>query len=446
MATTTPDAPTPESATPHGPDSSQAVAVAASVAYSPAPAVAYLVNVYPQLSHSFIRREIAALEATGLRVERYSIRPPQHLVDPLDRIEADRTRVLLAGGGAALATGVGRMLLKRPRAWLRTLRLVLHLGPGSDRGLLRHLAYFAEACLLAHWLARSGARHLHAHFGTNPTDVALYVNALTGLSYSFTVHGPEEFDRPLSLRLHEKIGRACFVVAVSSFGRSQLYRWSAWEDWRRIHVVRCGVDAALLDAEPTPVPDVARLVCVGRLCAQKGQRLLVEAAARLVRQGHRFELVLVGDGELRQPLEWLIECRQLSATVRITGWQSGARVQWWLRESRACVLASFAEGLPVVIMESLALGRPVIGTAVAGIPELVDEQCGWLIPAGSVEALATAMAHALESPVERLTLMGRRGAERVRQRHNAATEATHLGELLRDAMRMPRTLPLVLPA
>lgn len=391
--------------------------------------IAYLINAYPKVSHSFIRREIAALEALGVPVARFSIRPPGELVDPDDRTEAAHTTVLLAGGAKRLALALLTGLIQHPLAWLRTARLVLHIGIGSDRGLPRHLVYFAEACLLARALARSGATHVHAHFGTNPADVAMYTGSLTGLPYSFTVHGPEEFDRPLALRLREKIQRARFVVAISSFGRSQLYRWIDYTDWHKVRVVHCGLDHAYLDHEPEPVPEVTRMVNIGRLCEQKGQILLVQAAAALDRQGYEFELVLIGDGELRGPIERLIAEHRLEGKVIITGWQSSDQIRSWLRSSRALVMASFAEGLPVVIMEALALGRPVISTTIAGIPELLTTECGWLVPAGSVEALAAAMVAALDRPCSKLTTLGQIGAARVRQRHDAAREADKLAQL-----------------
>jgi len=222
------------------------------------------------------------------------------------------------------------------------------------------------------------------------------------------------------------------VVAISEYGRSQLFRWSPHPLWPKIHVVHCGVDERFLDVVPTPVPDVARFVCVGRLCEQKGQLLLVRALAELVRRGREVELVLAGDGEMRSELETLIRDEGLAARVQITGWASGERVRQEILAARALVLPSFAEGLPVVLMEALALHRPVLSTYVAGIPELVvPGECGWLVPAGDVESLVAAMEAALDTPVEILAAMGAAGAERVRRRHDVRTEAGKLHQLFR---------------
>jgi glycosyltransferase involved in cell wall biosynthesis len=262
---------------------------------------------------------------------------------------------------------------------------------------------------------------------TNPATVALLCRLLGGPPYSFTVHGPEEFDKPESLGMAEKIRGAAFVVAVSSFGRSQLWRWARHEDWEKVKVVRCGLGADLIGAAPTPVTAAPRLLCIARLSEQKGHLLLVEAAARLAAEGRRFELVLAGDGPLRATIERLVRLHGLDAHVRITGWVSGERVREELVASRALVQPSFAEGLPVVLMEALALARPVVTTYVAGIPELVEPGVsGWLVPAGDVDALAAAMREALDATPARLDAMGRAGRERVVERHDAAREAALL--------------------
>jgi len=393
--------------------------------------IAYLVNQYPQSSQSFIRREIAAIEQLGARVERFTVRSwPTPLVDERDREEQRRTRVLLNVGYPGLALATLRTLLSRPAAFYRALALALGIGWRSDRGVFYHLIYLAEACVLLKWLADCGAAHVHAHFGTNSTAVAMLCRALGGPPYSFTAHGPEEFDGPRSLRLEEKIRHAAFVVAISQFGRSQLYRWCAHDQWPKIHVVRCGVDDLFLSVRRTPPLDVPRLVCVGRLTEQKGQLLLVEAAARLAADGILFELVLVGDGPMRKDVEACIKRHHLCDRVRITGWMSNEQVREQIQQSRAMVLPSFAEGLPVVIMESLALGRPVISTTVAGIPELVrDGTSGWLVPPGAVGPLADAMREALRASPQELQRMGEAGAALVAERHNAATEAGKLATL-----------------
>jgi glycosyltransferase involved in cell wall biosynthesis len=231
--------------------------------------------------------------------------------------------------------------------------------------------------------------------------------------------------------LDRKMRHASFVVAISSFGKSQLCRLSRLEDWSKIHVVRCGLDAALLDRSPKPVPEAPRLVCVARLSEQKGHMVLLDAAAEVALNGRRFELVLAGDGELRPLVERRVKELGLESFVRITGWISEQQVAQEIESARALVLPSLAEGLPVVIMEAMALGRPVVSTYVAGIPELVEPgHNGWLVPAGEVSSLSSAIEQVLSLPSEKLSEMGRAGREAVLRRHDVRKSSALLRRLI----------------
>jgi len=404
--------------------------------------VAYFVNQYPKVSHSFIRREIKALERQGVAVQRIALRGwDGELADADDWRERERTRYVLRAGLAGLLPAVLLSLLSRPLRFLKALRLALRLGWRADRPWPYHLIYLAEACRILPWLHDFGARHVHAHFGTNSAEVVMLAHALGGPPFSFTVHGSEEFDKPQSLKLREKVGQAAFVVAISSFGRSQLCRWVPHADWAKIKVVHCGLEAAFHEVPPVPVPAAPRLVCVGRLCEQKGQLLLVEAVGRLVRKGLPLELVLAGDGEMRGEIECLIARHRLEKHVRITGWIAGDRVREEILAARALVLPSFAEGLPVVIMEAMALRRPVLTTYVAGIPELVrGGEHGWLVPAGDADALAGALEELLAAPPEALAAMGEAARAQVLQRHSIDVEAGKLARLFQGASSVPDPL------
>ena len=395
--------------------------------------IAYLTNQYPKISHTFIRREIDAVMRANANLEvfRYSIRPtPDRLLDPADIAEQRITDVVLSHGFLSLLLATIRVFVTRPFRFFGTFLLALRLGRHGSQGCLWHLFYLAEAAwLLLQFHARQ-VTHVHVHFGTNPATVVLLCRVLGGPTYSFTVHGPEEFDRPESLHLKTKIQHCTFVVAVASFGRSQLCRWSAFRDWNKIHIVRCGLPSDELDQTVTPVEDNQRLVCVGRLSEQKGQFLLVEAARILRDAGMSFELFLVGDGELRGEIEQLIAAAKLQNCVRLIGWQTSQEVREWLQKSRAFVLPSFAEGLPVSIMEAFAAGRPVVSTYIAGTPELVRPgENGWLVPAGSSEALAAALKDVLQTSTDVLTNMGARGKQLVQELHRADFEATKLARL-----------------
>jgi glycosyltransferase involved in cell wall biosynthesis len=388
------------------------------------PRIAYLTNQYPSVSHTFIRREIRALEALGYRVHRFAIRPGSAVVDPADEEEARQTQYILRGGLKLLLETLPFLFMPASLLALPTL-LAMHCRSGC--GLVRHVAYWLEAVALYRRLRAAEVRHLHVHFGTNAAAVARLARRMGGPSYSMTIHGPDELDAPVALSLGEKMAEAAFTVPISHYGSAQLRRWVGPSHWERIQVVHCTVDPSWL-AEEAPVPDDTRtLVCVGRLSAQKGHLLLIDAFAAVCESHEAARLVLVGDGELRELVEDRIRQHGISNRVEITGWQPESAVRAHLRAARALVLPSFAEGLPVVIMEALAMQRPVLSTYVAGIPELVrPEENGWLVPAGDVEALATAMASVLDAPVARLREMGAAGRARVIARHSAETEARKL--------------------
>lgn len=398
--------------------------------------IAYFVNQYPKVSHSFIRREIQALERQGFTIQRIALRGwDTDLVDAEDVCERELTRYVLRGGVVPLMLAVIGAVVTRPVRVSKALLLALKMGKHADRSWRFHLIYFAEACRIVPWLSQFGACHIHAHFGSNSTEVVMLAKVLGGPTYSFTVHGTEEFDKPEFLKLGEKVRRAAFVVAVCSFGLSQLYRWADYADWPKLHVVHCGLEPAFHDVPAVSLPTSPRVLCIGRLSKEKGQLLLLDAMSHLAYQGIHFELVFAGDGDMRDELESLIVKHNLQAKVRITGWISSTQVRQEILAARALVQPSFAEGLPVVLMEAMALRRPVLTTFVGGIPELVRSgEDGWLFPAGSVEALASTLKEFLATPIEVLKRMGNAGHQRVMERHSVDIEAEKLAKLFRSVI------------
>lgn len=396
--------------------------------------IAYFINQYPKVSHTFIRREILALERQGVEVSRIALRGwSEILPDPQDAEEQRRTKYVLQRGIWGLILPAARRFLAAPWRFLVVLQRALRLSRTTDHRALHHLVCVAEACRVVIWCREARVDHVHAHFGTNSAEVVMIARQLGGPRYSFTVHGPDEFLAPIGLA--EKIRRASFVIAISSFGRSQLYLRSAPEEWPKIRVVHCGIEAEYFALQGSEAPDSRRFVCVGRICEAKGQLLLVEAAKRLRARGTDFEFVLAGDGPMRAEIEKAIAAHDLGDRIRITGWISNDQVRQELTAARGLVLPSFAEGLPVVIMEAMALRRPVLSTYVAGIPELVlDQETGWLFPAGSVENLAAVIADCLSRPLTELRAMGEAGHRRIMERHSIDVGAAKLAHLFRAAL------------
>ena len=402
--------------------------------------LACLVNTYPRASHTFIRREVQALERRGHTVHRFAMRSDRAaLVDAADLAEDSRTEHVLAQGLRRLLPKALGWMARDPARTLTAVRLAMACGrrgaggtPGTG-GRLMYLIYLVEAAYIARRCAELRITHLHAHFGTNSATVAMLSRAMRGPPYSFTVHGPEEFDAPLALSLGAKIERAAFTVAISSFGRSQLCRWTAPEHWPRLHVVHCGIEPWRFPP-PGPLPAGGpHLVAIGRLSPQKGFDLAIEAVSRALPHLPDLHLTLVGDGPLRPALTAAIAARDLGAHVTLTGWQDEEGVRNALGASQALIVPSFAEGLPMVVMEAMAAGRPVIATAIAGIPELVTRDTGWLVPAGDAEALAQAIAEMAAVGQDRLAEMGAAARARVMIRHDIDASAARLAALFADA-------------
>lgn len=393
--------------------------------------LAYLTTEYPKVSHTFIRREILELERRGHEVTRLAIRDSAGAIaDPVDRQEQERTFHCLSQSRLRLFKDAAAVMIRHPRRWVESALMAWRMSRRSDRGLFRHIAYLVEAACLLRLVRQKRIEHLHVHFGTNAAAVARLMRGLGGPPYSFTVHGPDEFDAPVALALEEKVSDAAFVVAITDYCAAQLHRWARPEDWDKIEVVHCTVADEFFE-QCVPIPEDSRsLVCVGRLSAQKGHLLLLDAVKSLHDQGVDLQLVLAGDGEMRAEVERRIEELNLRGNVSITGWISEQQVRQYLLSSRGLVLPSFAEGLPVVIMESLALGRPVITTRITGIPELVkDGENGRLVTAGNLQELQLAVRWLAETPVDTLEQMGMAGRQHVGEGHRVADEVDKLEHL-----------------
>lgn len=389
--------------------------------------ICYFVNQYPKVSHTFIRREILALETLGATVTRVAARnSPDELIDPTDLNELKKTQCIASENKSRLITSGLSMMLLSPLKFLKGMTHALSLGFYDNCRFIANLIYLLEACTLLKICEKEGVQHVHAHFGTNSTSVVMLCRIIGGPKYSFTVHGPEEFDKPIQISLSNKILHADFVVAITSYCRSQLFRWTAFQDWDKIKEVHCAIDDEVTKAPRTTINTSNTFVTIGRLCEQKGQMLLLQAAKQLKQNGTTIKLNIIGDGELRPKIEEFIEEAGLSEDVNLLGWQSTQQIIETLDQSSALLLPSFAEGLPVVIMESYARSKPVLSTYIAGIPELVDEKCGWLVPAGNVDQLADAIKTITQTSTYKLDTLGNEGYKKVMAEHSSLTEAKKL--------------------
>lgn len=385
--------------------------------------LAYLVSQYPAASHTFIRREVMGLRARGFDVATFSVRRPtgvSKLAD-IDRREARTTWYVLPVAPARLARAHTGALLRRPRAYARTLMRALgHRAPGL-RGLVWSVFHFAEAIDLARELERRSIQHLHNHFANSGANVGYLAAQYLDLAWSLTLHGSSEFDYPAGLLLPEKLEAARFVACVTHFGRAQAMRMVDPEHWHKFHIVRAGIERPRVNGAAGANASAAararpcqRVVCVARLAPEKGHAGLLQAFAELVAGGVDAQLELLGDGPDAARIEAQIQQLGLAERVSMRGQVSEDVVQATMAQATAVVLASFMEGLPVVLMEALALGVPVIAPCVAGIPELVEHGVsGLTFPPGDWKSLARVLAQMLadERLRERLAVEGKRRVE-----------------------------------
>ncbi|MGR3465781.1 glycosyltransferase [Limimaricola sp.] len=406
--------------------------------------VMWLTGEYPRATDTFIQREVSALRDLGLSVETASVRrtDPAHHVGPEQRAEAGATFHLLERALNPIAITRAKLdALRHPRRFVRALALAWRTAPRGLRGQLYNLIYFGEALVLAHRMKTRGITHLHNHIAKSSGTVAMLASEISGIPHSFTLHGPDIFFAPDHWALGEKIACARFVACISDFARSQAMLFSDPAHWPKLHVVHCGVDPALYADAPPPPDD--RLLFVGRLSAVKGVPVLLRALAKARETRPYLTLDLVGDGQDRAALERLVRDLGLGDGVRFHGYRGQSEVAALLRDTGLLVLPSFAEGVPVVLMEAMAAARPVIATRVGGVSELVEHgRSGLLVPPGAEVPLAEAIA-ALAGDQARRAAMGEAGRAAVMAGFDARLEAARLAALLRDGPGGPvRPVPI----
>ncbi len=385
--------------------------------------LAYLLSQYPALSHTFLFREVTGLRERGFDIRLCSINEPDRSRSSLPRDEAaevDQTFYVKRTGGFSAMAQCTLESLRSPLHVVAGLLLVLRMAASGRIRLLRHLGYLTEAILVGRWMRRERVTHLHVHFGTAVSTVAWLVSKLFPVTYSMTIHGPDEFYDARALLLSEKVADARFVVCISEFARSQLMLLSDPAHWHKLVVRPLGVDPEEFcpkHAVAAAYPEPFRILCVARYAAAKGLDLLIGASTNLSLSQNRDLIVrIAGDGPERERL------RQLSSVpgspCDLVGPVPRTVVPDLLAASDAFVLPSFAEGVPISLMEAMACGVPVIATRIAGIPELIrDGVDGLLVAPGSVTELEAAISRLMDDPALRARLRIA-GPRRIRERYN----------------------------
>jgi len=390
--------------------------------------IAYLVSQYPAISHTFILREIRALRALGWDIRVASIRAPDRPFEQLSVEEQAEQRATFyikpRGPAPALVANV-RVLLRRPLAYAGALAYALRLN-----GTARNMLYFAEAVMFADWMRRERLEQVHMHFSTT---VGLLARRVFAMRTSATIHGSDEFIDPQGFHLSAKVAAFDLVCAISEYGRSQLMRFSDARHWPKLQVARLGVDVEVYAPRPFRYnPKTFEILTVGRLAAVKGLHVLLGAIERLIREGRNARLRIAGDGPERANLENESVRRGLTEKVVFEGSQSPAQLRALYSQTDVFALASFAEGIPVVLMEAMAMEIPCVATWITGVPELVRHEVdGLLVPPGSEEELAGALARLMDDSDLRLRL-GKSARQRVLEHYDLKRNTRVLADLLRE--------------
>jgi colanic acid/amylovoran biosynthesis glycosyltransferase len=372
--------------------------------------IAYLCARYPAVSHTFVLREVEALRRLGVEIATFSIRraSSDQLLSRADRVAFASTHAILPVRWSRLLGAHAKLAVVAPGAYLRTLALALRGAPARRFGRLWQFFYFVEAVVLWGECRGRRIRHIHVHLANVAADVAMLTAYLGSAvepghpwSWSFTMHGPTEFADVSRFRLAEKLRCARFVVCISDYARSQLMTLSDPATWGKLHVVHCGIP--LDQFTDSAVEDLPRIdptiLCLGRLVPEKGQAILLHAIALLAEQGQAVNAVLAGEGPSRPALGRIAEQLGVASRVAFPGAVGQEELHALYAGASIFCLPSFAEGVPTVLMEAMAMGVPVVSTKIAGIPELIDDgHTGLLVSPGRPEELAGALRRLLSDP------------------------------------------------
>jgi glycosyltransferase involved in cell wall biosynthesis len=385
---------------------------------------------YPRATDTFIQREVSALRELGHHVQTFSVRMPPDTEQVGAETLAERKSTIYLLPPRKLVTAHIAQILSSPRQYFEALALAWKTCPPGIAAIARQAAYFAEAGMLVQLMKRHALFHLHNHFADSSCSVAVMAATMGSITYSFTIHGPTEFYEPKVWRIDEKVRRALFVNCISHFCRSQVMLFTPPDCWDKLRIVHCGVDPDLFEVK-RHAGRGNQLLFVGRVAAVKGLSILLEAVAKL--EGG-VTLNIAGDGPDRALLEEKVRALNISSRVKFLGYQSQEQVRKLLKQTDLFVMSSFAEGVPVVLMEAMAAGVPVVATRIAGIPELVhDGHSGLLVSPGDVNEMTVAVDRLLEDADLRnqFAITGRKDIER---EFNIQTESRWLATIVGSAL------------
>jgi glycosyltransferase involved in cell wall biosynthesis len=401
--------------------------------------LAYLISTYPTLSMTFVLREVIALGEMGFRIEIASINRPDRPESELTAVEAEeakRTYCVKRHGAAGAIEAHCKTFLRNFGGYWRGLRLAFGLAGLDLRRLFLYLMYWTEALMVGQWMREKALRHLHVHLASQAASVGLFVRHVFGFGYSITVHGPDEFYDAERQLLAQKIEAADFICCISSFARSQMMKSSPYLHWHKFVVSPMGVDPERFRPRPfRRAPDPFEILCVGRLTPAKGQHLLIDAVARLAKEGRSVRLRLVGNGPDERALREHVGRLEFHECVVFEGAVNQDRIRDFYAAADVFCLPSFAEGVPVVLMEAMAMEIPCVTTHIAGVPELIcDGVDGVLVAPSDLDALVGALARLMDDAALRERL-GKSGRARVEELYDLQRSVKRLAGIFAERVK-----------
>ncbi len=400
--------------------------------------IAYFTNTYPRATDTFIRREVIGLRKRGFDVQTYSVRKTgsDHDVDEEVIEEKKNTHYLLPFHFLSLIGAAFSFFLAQPKNFIATKWLMWKTARPGIKGHVLQIVYFLEAIALAKLLREDKIEHLHNHLGDNSGNVTLFAAKLAGIPFSISIHGPHIFFDGLHWALDKKTEHSKFIATIGHYCTSQMMLYSDKAHWSKFNIVRCGVDLAQFDYQ-APKGRAKKLVYVGRLSAEKGLPILFDSLTQLKDQQIDVELTILGDGEDRQFLEQLCKQNQIDDRVHFAGFVDQTTIAATLRQSDIFVLPSFAEGIPVALMEAMAMGIPVIATYVGGVTELViNDETGLVVSPADSAGLAAAIARYESSPML-CKRLAKKAREKVSTEFNIEDQVDKLARLFSLAEETP---------
>ncbi|MGL4995200.1 MAG: glycosyltransferase family 4 protein [Deefgea sp.] len=397
--------------------------------------IAYLVSRYPAASHVFILREVIGLRARGFEIHTLSINADSRSASSLseqEQTEQANTINVKNWPRLQLLSDVWAACCLFKYACLTALMQSWRLAKPGWRGHALSLAYYLEALLVSRWLAAKQIKHLHVHFGNEAALVGVLCKTICRCQLSYTIHGPDEFYDVRGQQLAAKVTAADLIICISQFARSQLMLISSANAWAKIHVVRLGIHFDYATPKISNTVTQATLLCVGRLTPAKGQRILLQALQHLADAGHHPQLIFAGGGDDEQALRSMAQEMSLASQVKFLGVLNAESVRSLYQQADVFVLPSFAEGIPVVLMEAMASGLPCISSQITGIPELIEhEKTGLLISAGDALALSQAIQTLLSQP-EYAQQLAKAAKEKIAQAYRLENNLDQLAQRFRS--------------